>query len=89
MKTKTDGRIDKFGVWDEIRSRWLEQFRDRDSVADECVKTSVTASDEWCAEAYLETDYAKLTEAHFQEQVRQFLIHKMAAGGSASEGELE
>ena len=77
IKTKNDGRIDKKGIWDEVREHWLQQFRDGDSVAGECVKASVKHDDEWCAEAYLETDYSKLTQADFEAEVRKFLVHKL------------
>lgn len=76
-KTKTDGRIDRKGRWVGIRERWLEQYRDRASVPGECVRASVTHSDEWCAEAYLETDYSKLTQADFEREVRKFLVYKL------------
>lgn len=77
VKTKTDGRLDKKGNWETIRATWLEQFRDRSSVAGECVKASVTHSDEWCAEAYLETDYSKISRADFEAEVRKFLVYNL------------
>lgn len=88
LKTKTDGRIDKKGQWDEIRERWLEQYRDRASSPGECVRTSVDAGAEWCAEAYLETDYSKLTQAHFEAELRKFLVHKLlSAPGTEGTGD--
>jgi type I restriction enzyme M protein len=88
LKTKYDGRIDKKGRWDEIRERWLEQFRDRDSAAGECTRASVTHAEEWCAEAYLETDYSRLTEADFEAEVRKFLVYQLlgANAGQAQGG---
>lgn len=86
IKTKTDGRIDKKGQWGATRDRWLEQYRDRATAAGECVRMSVTASDEWCAEAYLETDYGKLTRAVFEAQVRDFLLFKLAGSSAAGSG---
>lgn len=77
LKAKNDGRIDKKGAWDTIRERWLEQFRDGASVPGECVKAAVTAEDEWCAEAYLETDYSKVTQAHFEAELRKFLVYQL------------
>ena len=41
------------------------------------VLQSVSASDEWCAEAYMETDYSKITEADFIKAVRDYAIHKL------------
>lgn len=88
LKTKTDGRIDKKGGWDQIRESWLDQYVNGASVAGQCVKASVTAADEWCAEAYLETDYSNVTPAAFETELRKFLIYKLLAQspGSVVEG---
>jgi type I restriction-modification system DNA methylase subunit len=84
VKTKTDGRLDKKGNWASIRETWLEQFRDRDSEAGECVKASVSHTDEWCAEAYLETDYSKLAQADFETEIRKFLVYQLMASNGVS-----
>src|SRR6185503_17509931 len=57
IKTKQRGRIDAKGKWNDIRDRWVEMFRNREVRAGESVMRAVTAEDEWCAEAYMETDY--------------------------------
>ena len=87
VKTKTEGRIDKKGAWAAIRERWLEQYSDGQSVAGECVRASVTATDEWCAEAYLETDYAKLTQEVFEAQVRDFLMFRLKGASASGDGD--
>ncbi len=40
----------------------------------------VTAGDEWVAEAYLETDYSKITQADFESEVRKYAIYKLLGG---------
>lgn len=77
VKTKNDGRVDKKKAWDEIRTRWLQQYRDGEVVPGQCVKASVTADDEWCAEAYLETDYSTLSQVDFEREVRKFLVYQL------------
>jgi type I restriction enzyme M protein len=77
VKTKNDGRIDKKGNWASIRDRWLEQYRDRDTAAGQCIKAPVTDNDEWCAEAYLETDYGKLSMNDFEATVKDFLLFRL------------
>lgn len=77
LKSKNDGRLDKKGLWNDIREGWLQQFRDRDSVPGECIKASVSAADEWCAEAYLETDYSRLSQSDFEAEVRKFLVYQL------------
>ena len=37
----------------------------------------VSAQDEWCAEAYMETNYSKLTQNDFEEVVRNYAIFKL------------
>lgn len=77
VKTKTEGRIDKKAQWADIREGWLEQYRNREETAGACVKASVTHADEWCAEAYLETDYNNISQADFETEVRKFLVHQL------------
>jgi hypothetical protein len=33
----------------------------------------VTAKDEWCAEAYMETDYSTLTQDDFQKVLKKYV----------------
>ena len=37
---------------------------------------AVNAEDEWCVEAYLETDYSKLDKNEFKEYYKQYLTYK-------------
>ena len=37
----------------------------------------VTAADEWCAEAYLQTDYTTLTIEDYMETVKNFFLFNM------------
>jgi hypothetical protein len=37
----------------------------------------VTHKDEWCAEAYMETDYGKLTQSHFEEVVKNYAVYRL------------
>lgn len=56
VKTKTKGRIDLDDRWDTIRAEWLDAFHNRRVVPGHSVLKRVTSVDEWCAEAYMETD---------------------------------
>ncbi|MBD8123853.1 N-6 DNA methylase [Pseudomonas lutea] len=77
VKTKHKGRIDQNDVWPEIRDRWVEMYRNREVHAGESVIQSVTAADEWCAEAYMETDYSTLTQTDFESVVRNYALFKL------------
>lgn len=75
-KTKDRGRIDLHGRWDLIRERWLDDFHNRRDVPGRSVVRRVTAADEWCAEAYMATDYTKLRRADFEAQLKHFAIFR-------------
>jgi type I restriction-modification system DNA methylase subunit len=81
MKTKHRGRIDMHGTWPSIRDRWVESFRNREVHPGESVLKAVEAKDEWCAEAYMETDYSKLTQADFESVVKDYAIFKLLGAG--------
>ena len=76
MKTKHKGRIDLNDVWPSIRDRWVEMYRNREVHAGDSVMQTVTAADEWCAEAYMETDYSKLTQADFETVVKSYALFR-------------
>jgi len=91
VKTKNRGRIDKYGRWPAVRDRWVSDYRNREVRAGESVARAVTAADEWCAEAYMETDYSKITKADFERTVRDYAIFKLLGitAPEASDEEIE
>ncbi|MCB0540488.1 MAG: SAM-dependent DNA methyltransferase, partial [Bacteroidetes bacterium] len=80
IKTKHKGRIDQYNKWEAIRDHWVETYRNREDIPGECIKQYVTAQDEWCAEAYMETDYSQLTKDIFEETVKNYLLFKLNNG---------
>lgn len=77
VKTKHRGRIDLKGRWPGIRDSWVEMFRNREVHAGKSVTRKVTSSDEWCAEAYMETDYSTLKQADFEAAVRNYAVFRL------------
>lgn len=77
VKTKHRGRIDLNHRWESIRDHWVEMFRNREVHAGESVLQKVTHTDEWCAEAYMETDYSVLTQSAFEKVVRSYALFKL------------
>lgn len=73
IKTKHKGRIDQNNKWQSIRDNWVETYRNRDDIPGECIKQHVTAKDEWCAEAYMQTDYSNLSRENFEDSVRKYI----------------
>ena len=89
IKTKHKGRVDIDERWPSIRDRWVEQYRNREVYPGQSVSEYVTASDEWCAEAYMETDYSKITAANFESTVKNYAIFQLLGSGlSSEEGEI-
>jgi type I restriction enzyme M protein len=74
-KRKTGGRADYNGVWSKIKKEWLNNYRNREELVGHSVKRCVLASDEWCVEAYMETDYSKLNKEDFEIKIKEFLAY--------------
>jgi type I restriction-modification system DNA methylase subunit len=74
-KKKKVGRVDS-GKWESIRENWLENYKYRKEVRGQSLLRHVTAKDEWCAEAYMETDYSSITENDFVKVMRNYVIFK-------------
>ena len=78
-KTKHLGRVDE-GQWGAIRSRWLASYLNRESEAGHSVLMTVTPSDEWCAEAYMETDYSTIQKEDFEHELREYAAFRVKYG---------
>lgn len=71
-KRKNLGRIDARGRYLEIKERWLNAYRNQDEIPGLSVRHEVCVEDEWCAEAFMETDYNQLTEQDFINKLRDY-----------------
>lgn len=79
------GRKDT-GRWEGIREQWLRAFRrgvNDDDVPGVSVSRAVSPTDEWVAEAYLETDYTALTREAFEKVVLNYAAHLNGASDVA------
>ena len=81
IKTKHRGRVDPAGQWPKIRNQWVEMFRNREAHPGLSVMQQVSADDEWCAEAYMETDYSKLAKEEFDHAIRKYAVFKLSNNG--------
>lgn len=77
VKTKHLGRIDLDQRWNGVKKSWVEAFRNRDEIPGLSVKQQVTATDEWCAEAYMETNYADIKPDDFEQEIKKFLVFNL------------
>ncbi len=80
IKSKHKGRIDQYDRWNDIRDHWVDSYRNREDIPGECIKQRVTSDDEWCAEAYMKTDYSLIDESVFQETVKKYMLFKLNNG---------
>ena len=80
VKVKKIGRVDKFNKWRSIEDEWLHLYRERETKEGLSVKKAVDWKDEWLCEAYMETDYSKLTPLNFEVAVRKNLAYLVFAG---------
>jgi len=71
-KRKGVGRVDVKNRWNEIEATWLDLYEHRTTKAGLSVTQKVTENDEWCAEAYMETDYSTLSDADFVNTMRKY-----------------
>ena len=76
VKRKNKGRIDCFSLWESIKSNFLSAYKDVEEIVGLSVKQEVTANDEWCAEAYMQTDYSTITDRDFEQVVKKYAIFK-------------
>lgn len=72
VKRKKMGRIDAYGKWEEIKKKWLNLYQNKIEEPGYSVLHCVTHKDEWCAEAYMETDYSTLCEEDFIRKIRDY-----------------
>ena len=80
VKKKNLGRVDVKNKWADIEKEWLRLYEDRIEKQGLSAKKQVSYADEWLCEAYMETDYSKLTEQDFEKTVKDYLSYLVKAG---------
>ena len=80
VKRKKLGRIDVSGKWEKIEKEWLRLYRNKDVVDGLSARHCVKYEDEWLCEAYMQTDYTKLTQDDFQTTINDYLAYLIKSG---------
>lgn len=80
VKKKNLGRVDIKNKWSNIEKEWLFLYENRLEKPGLSARKSVSYNDEWLCEAYMETDYSKLTEQDFEKTIRNFLSYSVQVG---------
>lgn len=81
-KKKNVGRVDINHTWDKIKKTWVNAYINREIINEFSVMKEVTPDMEWCAEAYLNADYDKLTLADYEETVRNYILFNLKCDNS-------
>jgi len=81
-KVKSKGRIDSKHRWEGIKNRWLTTFKNREVWPGFSVMREVNASDEWCAEAFLETDYSVINQDMFLDEIKKYVAFNVLNKGN-------
>lgn len=75
-KRKHQGRIDARGKFkSEIKDKWVSAYQNGDEIAGLSIKHAVEFNDEWCAEAYMDTDYSTLSQSMFEKNIKHHVAH--------------
>lgn len=71
-KRKHLGRIDVKNRYSALKDKFLSAYINSDVVPGLSARQEVNVDDEWCAEAYMETDYSTLTDADFISKIKAY-----------------
>lgn len=84
-KKKNLGRIEQFdennnSKWKVIEEEWLYLFNNKKVLDGKSATAIVDGKSEWLCEAYMKTDYTKLTERDFQQTINDYLSYLVKEG---------
>lgn len=77
VKVRNLGRVDKNNDWGEIREEWIHNYRNRNEISKQSVMQSVSADDEWCAEAYMGVDFGEIDQGTLKSELRDYAVLKL------------
>lgn len=71
------GRFDRDNLWKSAKGEWIRQLNGLAKKDDTTfLLKEIEKNDEWIAEAYVETDYSKLTVKDFEKQVKRYAFFR-------------
>ncbi len=85
-KKKNLGRVEQTdpttgkSKWVSIEEQWIDAYRKSKVVDGFSAVHKVSGDDEWLCEAYMKTDYTKLTEQDFQQTINDYLAYLVKSG---------
>lgn len=63
--------------WKDIKKQWLQLYREKEEKEGLTVKAKVTGHDEWLCEAYMKTDFSKLSASDFEKSILEYLSYEV------------
>lgn len=85
-KKKNIGRVEQMdpitrnSKWEEIEKEWIDLYRNRREKPGYSAICSVNALDEWLCEAYMDTDYSRLSESDFIRTINGYFSYLVSIG---------
>jgi len=84
-KKRNLGRIEQFdknnnSIWKQFENKWLELFRNKTVEDGLSAMQVVSGNDEWLCEAYMKTDYSKLSKIDFQKTLNNYFSYAIQIG---------
>ncbi len=84
-KKKNLGRIEQFdennnSKWKVLEEEWLYLFNNKKAIDGKSATATIDGKSEWLCEAYMKTDYSKLSEKDFQQTLNNYLAYLMKEG---------
>lgn len=88
LKRKHIGRIDAKHIYPTLKDKLLSAYFNSDEIPGFSVRKEVFSEEEWCAEAYMETDYSTLSAFDFDKKIREYCAYKILSGIGINNGDL-
>ena len=84
-KKKNLGRVEQFDTdnnskWKVIEEEWITLYKDGTVIDGKSAKEHVTGNDEWLCEAYMKTDFTKLSKNDFQQTINNYIAYLAKEG---------
>lgn len=84
-KKKNLGRVEQVdsdgnSKWQQIENEWINLYRNREEKEGYSAKHKVTGDDEWLCEAYMKTDFTKLSDNDFQQTINNYISYLIKEG---------
>lgn len=84
-KKKNLGRVEQFdneghSYWKRIEEKWLSLYKNKKIVDGLTAMKSITGNDEWLCEAYMRTDFSKISINDFEQTINGYLAYLVGSG---------